>query len=97
MIGDMNNRSATRKERAMNASLRELAQREQDGLEITLFWNARSNEVSVEVVDQRDESSFRLPVAGHCALDAFHHPYAYAVASEAASYIGSATSAQVTS
>lgn len=81
----------------MNANLRELAQREQDGLEITLFWDARSNEVSVEVVDQRDESSFRLPVAGHCALDAFHHPYAYAVANDAGSHIGSATSAQVTS
>jgi hypothetical protein len=94
MIGDMNNRSATRKERAMNASLRELAQREQDGLEITLFWNARSNEVSVEVVDQRDESSFRLPVAGHRALDAFHHPYAYALATDTTSEIASA---QVTS
>ncbi len=65
----------------MNANLRELAQREQDGLEI-------------EVVDQRDESSFLLPVAGHCALDAFHHPYAYALATDTASEIASA---QVTS
>jgi len=94
MIGDMNNWSATRKERAMNANLRELAQREQDGLEITLFWDARSNDVSLEVVDQRDESSFLLPVAGHCALDAFHHPYAYALATDTASEIASA---QVTS
>jgi len=94
MIGDMNNRSATRKERAMNANLRELAQREQDGLEITLFWDARSNEVSVEVIDQRDESSFLLPVARHCALNAFHHPYAYALATDTASEIASA---QVTS
>jgi hypothetical protein len=81
----------------MNASLRELAHREQDGLEVTLLWDARSNKVSIEVVDQRDESSFRLPVAGHCALDAFHHPYAYALANDAASHIVSATSAQVTS
>ena len=78
----------------MNANLRELAQREQDGLEITLLWDARSNEVSVEVIDQRDESSFRLPVAGHCALDAFHHPYAYALTTDTASEIASA---QVTS
>jgi hypothetical protein len=90
MIGDMNSRSATRKERAMNANLRELAQREQDGLKITLVWDARSNEVSLEVVDQRDESSFLLPVAGHCALDAFHHPYAYALAPDRASEIASA-------
>ena len=81
----------------MNANLRELAQREQDGLEITLFWDARSNEVSVEVVDQRDESSFRLPVAGHCALDAFHHPFAYALANDTASDIAFAKSAQVAS
>ena len=81
----------------MNANLRELAQREQDGLEITLFWDARSNEVSVEVVDQRDESSFRMPVVGSCALDAFHHPYAYALASDSPSEIASAKSAQVTS
>ena len=74
----------------MNANLRELAQREQDSLEITLFWDAHSNEVSLEVVDQRDESSFLLPVAGHCALDAFHHPYAYALVTDTASEIASA-------
>ena len=81
----------------MYATLRELAKREQDGLEITLYWNACSNEVSLEVVDQRAESSFRLPVAGHCALDAFHHPYAYALATDAAPEIASAKSAQVAS
>jgi hypothetical protein len=90
MIGDMNSRSATRKERAMNANLRELAHREQDGLEITLFLDARSNEVSIAVFDQRDESSFLLPVAGHCALDAFHHPFAYALSTDTASEIASA-------
>jgi hypothetical protein len=78
----------------MNASLRELAHREQDGLEITLFWDARSNKVSIEVVDQRHESSFLLPVAGDSALDAFHHPYAYALATDTAS---ESASAQVTS
>lgn len=66
----------------MSLSLKELAHREQNGLEVTLFWNPKSDEVSIEVVDHLDESSFRLPVAGHCALDAFHHPYAYASASE---------------
>jgi len=81
----------------MNASLRELAHREQDGLEITLYWDARSNDVSIEVVDQRDETGFRLPVARHCTLDAFHHPCAYALAPDAASEIASAMSAQVTS
>jgi YD repeat-containing protein len=81
----------------MNANARELAHREQDGLEVTLLWDARSNSVSIEVIDRRDESGFLLPVAGDCALDAFHHPYAYALADDAASYIGSATTARVTS
>jgi YD repeat-containing protein len=77
----------------MNTRLRELAHREQDGLQVTLLWDARSNTVSIEVLDERDESRFLLPVAGHSALDAFHHPYAYAVAAVGAS----AASARVTS
>jgi len=97
MIGAMKNRPTTRKELAMNASLKELAHREQDGLEVTLFWNARTNEVSIELVDHRDGSSFRLPVAGSRALHAFHHPYVYAFANEAASDMASAKSARVTS
>ena len=60
-----------------HAARKELAYRNQNGLEVTLLWDSRSNEVSVEVID-RDDSGFRLPIAGHLALDAFHHPYAYA-------------------
>ena len=63
-----------------HSSLKELAYREQDGLEIALLWDPRSNEVSVEVVDERDDSFLRIPVAGRFAFDAFHHPYAYALA-----------------
>jgi hypothetical protein len=59
------------------AVAKELAYRNQNGLEVTLLWDPRSNEVSVEVIDQLDDSGFRLPIAGHLALDAFHHPYAY--------------------
>jgi hypothetical protein len=50
----------------------------QNSLEVTLLWDPDSNEVSVEVIDQLDDSVFRLPDAGHLALDAFQHPYAYA-------------------
>ena len=57
---------------------RELAYRSQNGLEVTLLRDPGSNEVSVEVIDQLEDSGFRLPIAGHLALDAFHHPYAYA-------------------
>ncbi len=65
-----------------HAALKELAYRNQNGLEVTLLWDPRSNEVSVEVIDQLDDSSFHLPVASHLALDAFHHPYAYAQSHE---------------
>ena len=62
--------------------LKELAYREQDGLEITLLWDPRSNDVCVDVIDQRDDSFLRIPVDGRFALEAFHHPYAYALAAE---------------
>jgi hypothetical protein len=61
---------------------KELAYRNQNGLEVTLLWDARSNEVYVDVIDHLDDTGFRLPIAGHLALDAFHHPYAYAQSHE---------------
>ena len=57
-----------------HAAFRELAYRNQNGLEVTLLWDSRSNEVSVKVIDQLDDSGFRLPIPGHLALDAFNHP-----------------------
>jgi hypothetical protein len=61
-------------------TLRELAYRAHDGLQVTLLWDEESNEVSIGVVDERTDSSFWLPVAPGSALDAFNHPYAYAPA-----------------
>jgi hypothetical protein len=56
---------------------RELAHRASNGIDVFLFWDARSNDVSIEVVDQREESAFELRVDARSALDAFYHPYAY--------------------
>ena len=56
---------------------RELAHRASNGIEVSLFWDARSNDVSIDVVDQRDESAFELRIDATSALDAFYHPYAY--------------------
>jgi YD repeat-containing protein len=61
----------------MTAS-RELAHRHQDGLQVTLLWDARSNEVSIALLDDRSEAAFAFVVDPASALDAFHHPYAYA-------------------
>jgi len=59
-------------------AVQELAHRNQNRLEVTLLWDPTSNEVCVDVIDHVDDTAFRLPIAGHLALDAFHHPYAYA-------------------
>jgi hypothetical protein len=58
--------------------LRELAYRNQDGLEVTLLWDSLSDEVSIELVDDRSETSVAFGVDSGSALDAFYHPYAYA-------------------
>ena len=79
------------------ATLSELAHREQDGLEVTLLWDARSNEVTIEVVDQRNESSLRAAVPGRLALNAFHHPYAYVLGNEGSRGLASAIETPVAS
>jgi hypothetical protein len=61
-------------------SRRELAHRTSNGLEIFLFWNQPGNRITVEVFDARSGDEFEFPVDSSHALDAFHHPYAYAAA-----------------
>lgn len=56
----------------------ELAHRAEDGIDVWLYWQRATNRVFVAVWDLRTGESFRLDVGGACALDAFHHPYAYA-------------------
>jgi hypothetical protein len=57
---------------------RELAQRSTGPVEITLYWDSGADEVMVELIDRGGGASFQLVVAPDRALDAFHHPYAYA-------------------
>ena len=57
---------------------RELAYRANDGIEVTLFWSKAQNTVSLEVIDTRSGVILGLDVDHHAALEAFHHPYAYA-------------------
>jgi hypothetical protein len=77
-----------------HSSLKELAHREQDGIEVALLWDPRSNDVCVDVSDQRDDSFLRIPVAGRFALDAFHHPYAYARAESGGGRLAQTASAE---
>ena len=57
---------------------RELAQRLSGGDEILLLWNPRDGHVEVSVRDVDTGVGFQLEVAPGSALEAFHHPYAYA-------------------
>ena len=59
-------------------STHELDHRSHDGLEVTLLWEAEANRVSVVVFDARSGDDFDIEVGSAEALDAFHHPYAYA-------------------
>jgi hypothetical protein len=57
---------------------RELAYRANDGLEVWLLWTRLGNRLSLVVKDSSQGVSFELDVDPARALDAFHHPYAYA-------------------
>lgn len=59
---------------------RELDHRVSDGIHVTLLWYPSTDRVAVEVYDESTGESFELEVAPARALDAFHHPYAYAAA-----------------
>jgi hypothetical protein len=57
----------------------ELDSRSGDGLDVRLLWCPRTNELSVEVTDQRRQESFVVPVPpGAKPQDVFQHPYAHA-------------------
>ena len=60
------------------ASTRELAARESEGISVRLLWHPLENAVTVSVEDVRGDDCFQLAVAPEPALDAFHHPFAYA-------------------
>jgi hypothetical protein len=57
---------------------RELASRTSDGISVQLLWHPREDHVTVSVADSRTGEIFELGVARDRALDAFHHPFAYA-------------------
>lgn len=58
--------------------LRELDHRTNDGIEVQLLWDPRTDRVSVALTDARSGEMLHFDVDGADALDAFRHPYAYA-------------------
>ena len=59
-------------------SLRELAYRESDGLEITLLWERSNDRLTVTVLDTKTSELLTLEAPRERALDVFYHPYFYA-------------------
>jgi hypothetical protein len=57
---------------------RELAHRVGDGIDVRLLWRASDDAISVVVYELRTGACFELSVERDQALNAFHHPYAYA-------------------
>jgi len=62
----------------MTATIEELDQRESNGITVSLLWNRLTNTLSVHVYDSTNQEEFELRCAADEALDAFHHPFAYA-------------------
>jgi hypothetical protein len=58
--------------------VRELDRRFNDGFDVRLLWNPRTDRVFVSIEDQRDGNSFEFRVDAANALEAFQHPFAYA-------------------
>jgi hypothetical protein len=56
---------------------RELAERSSNGTHVRLLWWQGTSQLWVEVREP-DERVLAIPVQPERALDAFHHPYAYA-------------------
>ena len=73
----MNASPATIATLAANNDWRELASRDNDGLEVSLFWSRSADLVRLVVADTRLEVDFELDVAGADALAAFYHPFSY--------------------
>jgi hypothetical protein len=56
----------------------ELAQRESDGIVVTLLWHSRTDRLTVTVRDMRTGQAFDLEVHAGNAMNVYHHPYPYA-------------------
>jgi hypothetical protein len=62
----------------VSSQAHELATRESDGINVVLLWHPDENALTVSVEDARAGDHFQMQVAPDRALDAFHHPFAYA-------------------
>ena len=57
---------------------RELARRNDYGVDVMLSWHQVTDELTVTVSDERTGAHFELAAEPHQALDVFNHPFAHA-------------------
>jgi hypothetical protein len=62
----------------LTETIRELDARESDGIAVSLLWDTETDAVFIDIVDCLTLEPLRLTVPKDRALDAFHHPFAYA-------------------
>jgi hypothetical protein len=67
---------------ATRESIRELAERTSNGTLTRLFWLQGTRQLWVEVYDPELDETVVIPAEPERALEAFHHPYAFAGARE---------------
>lgn len=58
--------------------IRELAERASSGTRVRLLWRQGTTQLWVEVREPNADRTLAIRVEAERALDAFHHPYAYA-------------------
>ena len=63
---------------ALHQRIRELAERASSGMLVRLLWKQGTSVVWVEVSSPESDQALAILVPPERALDAFHHPYAYA-------------------
>ncbi len=59
-------------------TVKELAHRAGDDVEVSLLWSPSDGHLTVVVDDARAEERFELEARPDKALEVFYHPYAYA-------------------
>jgi hypothetical protein len=73
-----------------SGSIRELARRRSGSDEVLLLWHPEIDCVELSVSDVATGEGFHIEVAPGTAMDAFHHPYAYAARRERADHLARA-------
>ncbi len=60
----------------IDTQFRELARRSNNGVDVTLSWDAETDELLVCVYDERRDVYFEIHPEREFALDVYYHPYA---------------------